>query len=212
MIPTSLDFLPFCILDFTDRERSTFTIKRHSSLNNLAQGGSKMLKKVLKIDQDVLELFQHVSDLFFWRFHKSSLQLAVYCYAIANILIAIELILQDKIFTEGFNNDWLIKVKVGVFVALVVACLAVTIVVKKRDKKWRKHLDYANTKKYNKVLLILRISCLGIGSPTMMLSNISIAAGYIGIFFITNAFAFYFLSCEPGTTNPLTQKSGMVIA
>ncbi len=169
-----------------------------------------MLKKVLEIDQNVLGLFQHVSNLFFWRFNSSSLQLAIYCYAVANILIAIELVLQDKIFTEGLSNDWLIKVKVAIFIALVVVCMVITIIIKKRDRKWYKHLGCINTKRYNKVMLVLRISCLGVGSLIMMLSNISIAAWYIGIFFLTNACALYFLSCEPGNTDFLRQQDGLI--
>jgi amino acid transporter len=169
-----------------------------------------MLKKVLEIDQNVLGLFQYVSNLFFWKFSKSNLQLIVYCYAVANVFIAIELILQDKIFTKGLSNDWLIKVKVAVFIALVVVCMVITTVIKKRDRKWQEKVGYINTKRYNMVVLILRISCLGIGSLTMVFSNLNIVAGYIGIFFLTNACAFYFLSCEPGNTDFLRQQDGLI--
>ena len=171
----------------------------------------KVLKSIIEIDQLVLGIFQHVVDLFFWKFEQNTLQLAMYCYATMDILIAIELVLQDKIFTEGIGNDWLIKAKIITFLLLIVVCMVVIILTKKRDEKWGKQSGYPNAKQHSRIMFVLRTSCSVIGILAIMFCNINLMTWYVGIFLLTNACAFYFLSCEPGTTNPLNQKSGIVV-
>lgn len=168
-----------------------------------------MLKNVLKIDQYVLGIFQCISSVAYEK-GVNNFRLAVISYLPSIIIIAIDLITQDKIFIEGINKgDEIIGFKLIVFFSLLICCVMMILLSTKKEKEWSEKISFKNTEKHEWDTVILRVCCLVAGLIMAMFAAIDLISCYLNIFFITNACAFYFLSCEPGNTDLLKHQDGL---
>ena len=166
-----------------------------------------MFKSILNLDQYVLGLFQYISNVAYNN-GISNFHLAWISYFPSIITIAIDLVVQDRILDQGLSNiNEIVKFKLFTFFSLLVCYVIMKRISAESEENWHKEKNSKKSEQYKGDTVTLRVCCLIVGMPMAMVATVDSVSCYLSIFLLTNACAFYFLSCEPKNTEKLKYQN-----